>query len=77
METLIELLNSINDDIDYHTESALIDDGLLDSFDIVNLIGEIESSFDVNIPPSQIANADNFNSAQAMYALIQSLKVEQ
>lgn len=76
MDNLIEILNSLHDDVDYKTELALIDDGIFDSFDLVNLVSEIESCFHVNIPPSQIADANNFNSAQAMYALIQSLKAE-
>ena len=39
-EQILEILNDINEDVDYENETSLIDDGILDSFDIVSLVRE-------------------------------------
>ena len=72
MEKLIEILNELHDDVDFESESALVDDGILDSLDIVTLVTEIDSEFDVRIPPEEIV-PENFNSAAALWELIQKL----
>ena len=72
MEELLKLLNELHDDVDFETEEALVDDGIIDSLDIVTLITEINDRFDVSIPPEEII-PDNFNSAKALWALICSL----
>ena len=61
MEKLIEILNELHDDVDFENENALIDDGILDSLDIVTLITEINDTFDVSIPAEEII-PENFNS---------------
>ena len=72
MEQLIELLKSIHPEIDYETCNTLIDDNIIDSFDIVTLISEINDEYDVAIPADEII-PDNFNSAKALYQLIERL----
>ena len=72
MEQLLEILKGLHPDIDFETEDGLVDNGILDSLDIVTLITEINDAFDVSIPAEEIA-PDNFNSAKALYALIQKL----
>ena len=72
MEELLKLLNELHDDVDFETEEALVDDGLIDSLDIVTLVTEINDRFDVSIPPEEII-PDNFNSAKALWELICSL----
>ena len=42
MEELMELLASLKPEIDFETEKELIDDGLLESFDVITLIAELE-----------------------------------
>ncbi|MCD7858567.1 MAG: phosphopantetheine-binding protein [Firmicutes bacterium] len=73
MEQLIAILTEIHDDVDYQSCTTLVDDGVLDSFDIVTLISEISDTFDVTIPPSAIV-PENFNSAAALWTLIQELE---
>lgn len=75
MEKLIEILKELHDDVDFENENALVDDGILDSLDIVSLVTEIDSEFDVRIPPEEIV-PENFNSASALWALIQKLDEE-
>ncbi len=75
MEDLLEILRDLHPDIDFEKEEGLIDDGILDSFDIVTLISEIGENFDVTISAEHIV-PENFNSAQAIYALIEKLEDE-
>lgn len=73
MEKLLELLKGVRPDVDFENETALIDDGLLDSFDVVNIISEIDDVFGVQIRINEL-DPDNFNSAEAIWNLIQKLK---
>lgn len=75
MDELLEILNGLHPEIDFETEEHLIDDVILDSFDIVTLISEIQEVFDVTIDAKRII-PENFNSAKALYALIQELEDE-
>lgn len=75
MEKLIEILNSLHPDVDFENNDSLIDDGILDSLDIVSLVTEINSEFDVTIPAEEIV-PENFNSAKALIELITRLDEE-
>lgn len=75
MEDLLEILRDLHPEVDFEVEENLIDDGILDSLDIVNLISEISEVFDVSITAKDIV-PENFNSAKALYALIQELEEE-
>ena len=72
MEELYRILKELHPDVDFDTEEDLIGDGVLDSLDIVTLITEINSAYDVNIPAEEIL-PENFRSAKAIYALITRL----
>ena len=72
MEELMEILRELRPDVDFTKEQNLIDDGVLDSFDIVTLVAEIDGEFDVAIPAEELI-PENFNSAQALWELIQRL----
>ena len=72
-EDLMEILTELRPEVDFATETQLIDDGILDSFDLVSLIGEINDSFDVEISFDDI-EPENFNSVEAMEKLIQKLQ---
>ncbi len=71
-EKLLEILTDINPDIDYGTETALIDNGLLDSFDIVTLVSEMNDAFGIGITVVDLI-PENFNSLRAMTALVNRL----
>ena len=74
MDKLMRILSELNYDIDFETEDALIDGGMLDSFDIVTLVTEIDDAFGIEIPAEALI-PENFNSAKAIFALIQQLQV--
>lgn len=75
MEQLLEILSDLHPEVDFEECDTLIDDGILDSFDIVSLISEINEEFDVVISAEHIV-PENFNSAEALYALIERLEEE-
>lgn len=75
MERLIEILNDIEDGVDYETCTTLIDSNILDSLAIISLIAELEEEFDIQIPTVEIIPS-NFNSAQAIWNLITRLQEE-
>ena len=73
MDKLMRILSELSSDIDFETEDALIDGGLLDSFDIVTLVAEIDDAFGIEIPAEALI-PENFNSAKAIFMLIQQLQ---
>lgn len=73
MEELIKLLKGVRPDVDFENETELIDDGILDSMDVVSIISEIDDVFGVQIRITEL-DPDNFNSAEAIWALVQKLK---
>lgn len=75
MEKLIEILEEIEDGVDYENCTTLIDDGILDSLAIISLVAEIEETFDVQIPTVEIVPS-NFNSAQSIFDMIKRLQEE-
>ena len=68
-DTVLEILQDIRSDIDFENETALIDDGLLESLDIVAIVGEFNEEFDVEISVEDLL-PENFNSVDAMVELI-------
>jgi acyl carrier protein len=72
MEKLIEIMQNLHPDVDFETYEGLVDDGILDSLDIVTLITDINDAFDVSIPAEEIL-PENFNSAKALWELIERL----
>ena len=73
MEKLLEILKGIRPDVDFENENALIDDGILDSFDVVSIISELDDEFGVQVRITEL-DPENFNSVEAIWQLVQSLK---
>lgn len=74
-DELLEILTEIRPDVDFENETALIDDGILDSMDIVSLVGELDDVFDVTVGVENLL-PENFNSVDSMIALIERLQDE-
>lgn len=72
METILEILSELHPEVDFETCETLIDDKIIDSFDIVTIISEISEEFDITVPVDEIV-PNNFNSAKALYAMVQRL----
>lgn len=72
MEKIIEILTELHPDVDFASADALIDDGILDSLDIVSLVAAIDTEFGVAVPAEEIV-PENFNSAQALFDMIRRI----
>lgn len=69
METIYKILESIRPESNFKNSENFIDDGLLDSFDIVSLVNELEEEYDILVDALDIL-PDNFSSLNAISALI-------
>ena len=68
---IIEILSEISPGIDFDTETALIDHGLIDSLDIVAVVTELMEACDVELGVDDLT-PENFNSVEAIEELIES-----
>ncbi len=75
MEELKRILEEVRPDIDFDSEKKLIDDGILDSIDIIAIITGINGEFNLDINVQYLL-PENFNSMEAMYQLICRLQDE-
>ncbi len=73
MDKLLEILKEAKSEVDFSTEKALIDNGLLDSFDVVQLVMKLNEEFDIEIGAEEIT-PENFNSAESIWAMIERLQ---
>lgn len=69
MEKLMELLSNIKPEIDFNVSKNLIDDGMLDSIELFEIIIAIEDEFSIKIDPDQI-DPNNFQSVETMWRMI-------
>lgn len=74
-EELMEILGRLRPEVEFERETGLMDDNILDSFDMVSLIGEINEAFDIEVSFDDI-EPENFNSVDAMLELIRKLQEE-
>lgn len=72
-EKIIQIMSEICPGVDFATETALIDNGLVDSLDIVNIVTELMDVFDVEINVEDLL-PENFNSVDAIAQLIEQLQ---
>ena len=69
MEKLLKIMSEIRPDLDFEKEDRLIDDDVLDSFDIIAIVSEVNFEFDIELNVNDL-KPENFNSAAALYDLI-------
>lgn len=68
-DKVIEILMDLVPDFEYSDDVKLLDDGILDSFDIVNLVLEINEEFDVEIGVEDVSE-ENFETVDSICELI-------
>ena len=74
-QKLLDILRDIDDEIDYENETALVDDGLIDSLDLTQILAAVSETFGIRIPAGRI-EPENFNSVSAMLLLIDRCRAE-
>ena len=75
MRKIIEILNNLHPGVDWESETELVDRGLIDSFDVIALIGDLSDAFHVEIG-LEFLEPENFNSVAAIAALLKNLGAE-
>ncbi len=75
MNELLEILKDCCPDIDFESETALVDDQILDSLSVVMIVGELNEAFGITITADDLL-PENFNSVQAMYEMIERMQSE-
>ena len=76
MEELLEILEELRPDVDFAEEKSLVTGGVLDSFDIISLVGKLNDEFEITIRPANLV-PENFDSAEAMLAMIEKLQEDE
>jgi acyl carrier protein len=73
MDELLEVLESVKPDVDFSNETELVDGGILNSFDLVMIVGELQDHYDIAVPADEIL-PEHFNSAEAILDLIEDIQ---
>jgi acyl carrier protein len=73
MKRLLEILEGIRPDVDFATETCLMDNGILDSFDVVSIISELNDEYDIAIRVNELS-PENFNTATSIMEMVERLK---
>ncbi len=73
MDELLKILQDVKPDVDFASEKGLVDNAVLDSFDIVQIIQQLKDTFDIEITPADIV-PENFNSAESLWAMVERLQ---
>lgn len=66
---VLEIMEDARPDIDFKGEEALIDGGVLDSFDVVTIISDLNDEFDINIRVHDLT-PENFNTFEAVCDMV-------
>lgn len=69
MELLLQALAEVRDDVDFARENRLVEDGVIDSLDLTQIIVALDEAFHIHIPAGAI-EPENFNSAAQMLAMV-------
>lgn len=72
-EQIIKILESIHSGVDYATATKLIDERVLDSLSIIELVSELSSVFEVEIDVMDLV-PENLNSVDAIVTFINELQ---
>lgn len=75
MERLLKVLEDIREDVDFKTCTTLIEDEVLDSFDVIQIVTALDDEYDIEIPASEVI-PENFNSAEAILKMVNRLMEE-
>ena len=72
-EQILKILKAVRQDVDFEKEKALIDDSILDSFDIISIVSDLNDTFSIDITADEL-EPENFNTLDAIEELVRSLQ---
>lgn len=73
---VLEILGDMHPDIDFETYDAEVDGKLLDSFDVISMVADLNDEFDIKITADKLV-PENFNTVEAICAMVQELLDEE
>lgn len=71
-DKILQILNDIEEDIVLYEGENLFDDGIIDSFTIVEILSEINDKLGINISPDDVKEA-NFKTVDKIICFIESI----
>lgn len=69
MRKILEILNDLRPEFDFTKSNSFIDDGFLDSFDIISIVDELEEEYGIKIDGLEIV-PENFQSVNSIFELV-------
>lgn len=72
-DLVLNILKDTRPEFDFNSDINFIDEGYLDSFDLITIVSDLESKFDIKINGSMIV-PENFNSLDSIVKLVQNSK---
>lgn len=75
MEQILEILRELVPEVTFSEDSQLIEEELIDSFDLVALVGELADAFGVQIGVEDVT-PESFETPRTILALIERLRDE-
>lgn len=72
-ERILQILQEVRHDVDFENERKLIDNGVLDSFDLISIVSGLNDEFEIEITADEL-EAENFNMLDAIVALVESMR---
>lgn len=68
-EAILDILADLRPEFDFNDSENFIEDGLLDSFDVISLTSKLEEKYGVNIDGLDIV-PENYTSVETIEALV-------
>lgn len=72
MDKLLRILAETVPGVDFAREEHLVEDGILDSYDIISIVAELDGELGVQVGAQDLI-PENFDSARAILALVRRL----
>ncbi len=74
-EKVLEILEEYCEEVLSYDGDSMMEDGIIDSFTVINIVSELEEEFDIEIDAKYVV-AENFKNKEAIIALVERLLEE-
>ena len=68
-ERVLKILNDLRPEFDFSQAVNFVEEGMLDSFDVINLVTTLDEEFDISIDGTDVL-PENFSSIDAIERLL-------
>lgn len=70
MDKVLQLLRQVRPDLDFNVEKCLVDDGILDSVDVLSIVSGLKNVFGIEISMLEL-DPEDFNSVETIFSLVE------